>query len=531
MSEKKKGRAKALHSGRLLRKQRQREIERLNRLYAALSELSRSTVRVKSRDELFQEVCRISTETAGFKLGWVGWHEPDTKAVIPVARAGNHEGYVGKVKVYSDDRPEGRGATGTCIREGRICIFNDFLHDPLAVPWHEVAAEHGLRAVAGLPILSQGTVWGALTIYDSEANVFQDKEVALLEEATAAISFGLENLERETQRQRAEEALKASEERYRVLVETIPQLAWRTSHGGLEVDCNRRWYEYTGQTPAQVRYHGWLAAVHPDDLVRVAERILHATNQGEPYELEYRLRRASDNSYRWHLSRAIPMRNQDGQITDWFGCATDIEDLKQAQQVLKQAHDEQLERHRTELAHVARLSMMGEMVASLAHELNQPLQAVNNYASGSLLRLQKTPQGDEQLVAVLEEIRKEASRAAEIARRVRRFAKKRESQFSAVSLNHLVEEVVLFSKIELEHRHAKVALELGGESAVRYGRPGSDRADHYESCSQWFGSDGGNAGGRSMPGCQDQAGWRSNDPAGSLRSRNGSLQPGPGEDF
>jgi C4-dicarboxylate-specific signal transduction histidine kinase len=154
------------------------------------------------------------------------------------------------------------------------------------------------------------------------------------------------------------------------------------------------------------------------------------------------------------------MRNQDGQITDWFGCATDIEDLKQAQQVLKQAHDEQLERHRTELAHVARLSMMGEMVASLAHELNQPLQAVNNYASGSLLRLQKTPQGDEQLVAVLEEIRKEASRAAEIARRVRRFAQKRESQFSAVSLNHLVEEVVLFSKIELEHRHAKVALEL-----------------------------------------------------------------------
>ena len=103
-----------------------------------------------------------------------------------------------------------------------------------------------------------------------------------------------------------EEALRASEERYRLLVETIPQLAWRLSPDGLDVECNRRWYEYTGQTPAQVRGHGWLAAVHPDDLFRVAERALHAANTKEPYELEYRLRRASDGSYRWHLAGRVP---------------------------------------------------------------------------------------------------------------------------------------------------------------------------------------------------------------------------------
>ena len=266
-----------------------------------------------------------------------------------------------------------------------------------------------------------------------------------------------------TDRKAAEQALRESEERYRLFVETIPQLAWRTSHGGLDVDCNHRWYEYTGQTPAQVRAHGWLAVVHPDDLARVAEHILHASNNGEPYELEYRLRRAADNSYRWHLSRALPMRGKEGQITSWVGCATDIEDLKQAQEILKKVHEEQLQRHRTELAHVARLSMMGEMAASLAHELNQPLHAVNNYASGSLMRLLKMPQRDEQLVAALEHIGEEANRAAGIVRRVRGFVEKREPQLSEAAINDLVEEVVLFSKLELEQRHARVVLELAGD--------------------------------------------------------------------
>jgi PAS domain S-box-containing protein len=274
-----------------------------------------------------------------------------------------------------------------------------------------------------------------------------------------------------TDRKRAEEALRASEERHRLLVETIPQLAWRVSPDGMDVECNRRWYEYTGQSPAQVGAHGWLAPIHPDDLFRVVEQATHAANTKEPYEAEYRLRRASDGSYRWQLGRAVPVLGGDGEVICWIGCTTDIEELKQAQEILKKAHDEQLQRHRTELAHVARLSMMGEMAASLAHEINQPLSAINSYARGCVRRVLKKPEKDTELVAALEQVSEEAIRAAEIIRRVRGFVQKHEPQFSEVLVNDLVEEVVLLSKAELEQRHAQAVIELSENLPVVLGDP------------------------------------------------------------
>ena len=98
---------------------------------------------------------------------------------------------------------------GTCIRQPGRNIVNDFLNDPRAAPWHKPAAEHGLRAAAALPIYFQGQVVAAFAVYTAEPGVFQDQEVALLEEAAAAISFALESLTREADRQRAEADLRA----------------------------------------------------------------------------------------------------------------------------------------------------------------------------------------------------------------------------------------------------------------------------------------------------------------------------------
>jgi signal transduction histidine kinase len=132
---------------------------------------------------------------------------------------------------------------------------------------------------------------------------------------------------------------------------------------------------------------------------------------------------------------------------------------------------EELQRHQAELAHAARLSMLGETAASLAHELNQPLYAVKNYAYGSICRLQTMPHKDEELIAALEQIGEEATRAAEIIRRVRIFAGKREPRFRELSVNALVEEALLFTKMDLRRCRARTALELAKNLPAVVGDP------------------------------------------------------------
>jgi diguanylate cyclase (GGDEF)-like protein/PAS domain S-box-containing protein len=129
-----------------------------------------------------------------------------------------------------------------------------------------------------------------------------------------------------------------SESRIRVLADAIPLIVWTANTKGETDYYNSQWENYTGLTAEQTKGWGWSPVLHPDDLQPCLDRWIHCVNTGEPYEIEYRFKRASDSTYRWHLGRAIPLKDAAGNIIKWFGICTDIDDRISSKNLLNQAY-------------------------------------------------------------------------------------------------------------------------------------------------------------------------------------------------
>jgi PAS domain S-box-containing protein len=179
-----------------------------------------------------------------------------------------------------------------------------------------------------------------------------------------------------TDRKQAEAALHQSEERYRYLAESIPQLVWTADADGMLLDVNQRWLVFTGLTLAQVQTEGWESVIHPDDVPVLSQQWAAAQHNGTYYQAEGRMRQV-DGGYRWHLHQAVPLKNEQGQVIKWFGTATDIEDQKQ----LERQRNRLLEGERSarEAAETAN-RIKDEFLAVLSHELRSSLNPILGWA-------------------------------------------------------------------------------------------------------------------------------------------------------
>ncbi|MGZ4353859.1 MAG: PAS domain S-box protein [Gaiellaceae bacterium] len=171
----------------------------------------------------------------------------------------------------------------------------------------------------------------------------------------------LRDQEERLREQQLAELRRESEERYRSLADAMPQIVWTTDREGRATYYNRRWFDYTGMRPQDADDGAWARVCHPDELPTAMARRAETLESGEVFEVEYRFRR-KDGAYRWHLGRAVPMRNEDGAIEFWVGTATDIHDRKrveEAQRFLLEAGAELAGGldYRHTLAAVARLAV------------------------------------------------------------------------------------------------------------------------------------------------------------------------------
>lgn len=234
----------------------------------------------------------------------------------------------------------------------------------------------------------------------------------------------------------AQTALQQSESRFRFLADFIPQILWTARPDGYIDYFNQRWFDYTGMTYSQTAGEGWHCVVHPDDLSKCLQKWNQAVFCGVPYEAECRLYRRDGGDYRWHLARAVALRDANGKIVKWFGSSTDIHDNKLAQQALLKSE---------------KLAAAGRLAATIAHEINNPLEAVINLLYLAQRGLDPGHPVGEYLVLADQEL----ARVSEIARQTLGFYRDTSSPVS-FSVSAVIENAVRLYSRKTHLRHVQV---------------------------------------------------------------------------
>ena len=168
-----------------------------------------------------------------------------------------------------------------------------------------------------------------------------------------------------------ESALRESETRFRELADNISQFAWTADAKGWIYWYNKRWHDYAGTTLEDMQGWGWQKVHHPEHVDRVVQRIRQSFENGTPWEDTFPLR-SKDGTYRWFLSRALPIRNAAGEVVRWFGTNTDVTEQIEAENALRKAL-QSLRETQTSLIEAEKLAALGRLVAGVAHEINNPV--------------------------------------------------------------------------------------------------------------------------------------------------------------
>jgi PAS domain S-box-containing protein len=414
------------------RKRAETKILRLNRLYAVSSNVSQVIVRVRDRDQLFREVCRIAVEDGLFRMAWFGLLDSVTRQIRPVAHSGFEDGYLDQIRILATDEPEGRGPTGSALRTGQHFVCNDIENDPCMLPWREEAVRRGYRSSGAFPVQVQGRLVGAFSVYASEPGFFDEENVALLDNVAADVSFALESMEREAQRMRAEEeraqalareeAAKAqvrAEARFRELLEAAPDAI-------LEIDRDDHILLVNAATESLVGYSREELIGKPVDRL-IPERCrevytrLRAACLGQPSsrpvgpeELSARRKNGSELFVEMNLSRIET--EQENRIT----CIIrDITERKHLEEQLRQSQ---------------KMEAIGRLAGGVAHDFNNLLTIIGGYSQMLVDGTKPRDPARRDLEAILEA----AGRASALTRQLLAFSRRQIVQPKVLDLNRLV---------------------------------------------------------------------------------------------
>ena len=338
------------------------------------------------------------------------------------------------------------------LQNDELVVVNDTLHDPRTAAQASSLRLRRIQSLICVPLHEQGVLRAALILLQDRPRQWAEDDISFIREVADRAWTADE-------RMRAESALRASEEQFRTLADNMSQFAWMADPSGRIYWYNKRWYDYTGTTLEAMRALGWRSVHHPDHHVRVSASMKRAVAIGSIWEETFPMR-GKDGQYRWFLARAVPIRDDFGQVTRWFGTNTDITAQVAAEEALRELnenlerrvaertrelaeinhllHLEMGERERAEdtLRHAQKMEAIGQLTGGLAHDFNNMLTGVLGALDFIQRRVASGRVND--LGRYVDAATSSANRAAALTHRLLAFARRQSLDPQPVDVNQLV---------------------------------------------------------------------------------------------
>ncbi|MDX6443901.1 MAG: hypothetical protein QOH71_975 [Blastocatellia bacterium] len=401
---------------------------------------------------ILDALCRLVEELSKGALSSILLLDPDGNRLWHGAAPSVPKSYIDGIDGATIGPVAGSCGTAAYLKEP--VIVADIAQDPLWADYRELALPHGLRACWSTPVLaSDGRVLGTFAIYFREPGSPTPQQQNIIEQITDLASIAIE-------RKRAEDALRKGES-YLAEAQKLSHtgsFGWRLSTNEiLWSEETFRIFQYDRTTKPTVELI--LQRVHPEDAAFVKQTIERASQDGKDFDFEHRLLKAGGSVKYVHIvARAVS--DESGGI-EFVGSVMDVTERIQAEDALRQAH--------ADLAHVSRVTAMGELTASLAHEVNQPITAAITNANSCLRWLAADTPNIEEARAAVTRILNDGTRASEIIKRIRLLFKKGTLERALVDVNEVIREMIVLLHVETMRYSISVRTELAADLSQAMG--------------------------------------------------------------